>query len=43
VTIANGAVVVQQDTTVRRSQLLVDYSADLSAYLPPSPVAPREH
>jgi hypothetical protein len=42
VTIANGAVVVQQDTTVRRSQLLVDYSADLSPYLPPSPVAPRE-
>jgi hypothetical protein len=42
VTIANGAVVVQQDTTIRRSELRVDYSADLSPYLPPSPIAPRE-
>ena len=42
VTIANGAVAMQQDTTVRRSELLVDYAADLSAHVPPSPVAPRE-
>jgi len=42
VTVANGRVIVQQDTTVRRSALVVDYSADLSAFLPPSPIVPRE-
>ena len=41
VTIQNGAVLVQQATTVGKPDVRVDYSADLSAYVSPSPVTPR--
>ena len=36
VTIANGVVLVQQDTSVGRPAVRVDYGADLSVYTPPT-------
>lgn len=41
VRIQNGAALVQQDATVGRPDVRVDYAADLSTDVPPSPITPR--
>lgn len=41
VTVRDGAVLVQQDVSAGKPDVQVDYSADLSMYTPPNPIAPR--